>query len=121
MTAPSMNAMNEQAKEALLRRRNAIRRLYAKNAGDRQDMGEVVESDWPDRASDKETATMLDRLSEDEHRELIEIDAALRRISEGSFGKCESCGGAIGRLRLRALPETRLCITCSAERAAERP
>ncbi len=111
-----MNPMMEQAKEALLRRRTAIHKLNARNESERHDMGEVVQSDWPDRASDKETAMVLDRLSEDEQRELQEIDAALRRISDGSFGKCESCGGAIGRQRLRALPETRLCITCSSER-----
>ncbi len=111
-----MNVMFEQAKEALLRRRGAIRRLFAQNAGERQSMGEVVQSDWPDRASDKETATVLDRLSEEEQRELVEIDAALRRINDGTFGKCEHCGGAIGRQRLRALPETRLCITCSSQR-----
>jgi hypothetical protein len=48
-----------------------------------------------------------------EHRELAEIDAALQRISRGSWGHCERCGGAIGRSRLRAMPEVRHCLTCS--------
>jgi RNA polymerase-binding transcription factor DksA len=45
--------------------------------------------------------------------ELVEIDAALARIAEGSYGQCEVCGGAIGRDRLRALPAVRRCVTCS--------
>jgi DnaK suppressor protein len=46
-------------------------------------------------------------------RELVEIDAALARIADGTYGTCEICGGAIGRDRLRALPETRRCVGCS--------
>ena len=46
-------------------------------------------------------------------RELLEIDAALARIAAGTYGRCESCGGAIGRDRLRALPEVRRCVNCS--------
>ncbi len=46
-------------------------------------------------------------------RELVEIEAALARIAEGTFGTCELCGGAIGRDRLRALPEARRCLACS--------
>lgn len=45
--------------------------------------------------------------------ELREIEAALARIAEGTYGACEVCGGAIGRDRLRALPEVRRCVSCS--------
>jgi DnaK suppressor protein len=45
--------------------------------------------------------------------ELSEIDAALARIADGTYGSCEQCGGAIGRDRLRALPEVRRCLACS--------
>lgn len=47
--------------------------------------------------------------------ELLETDAALDRIEQGSYGRCEKCGGAIGRQRLFALPAARLCIECSAK------
>jgi DnaK suppressor protein len=49
----------------------------------------------------------------DTRSELSEIEAALRRIARGTYGSCERCGGAIGRDRLRALPEVRFCIRCS--------
>jgi len=44
--------------------------------------------------------------------ELAEIDAALERIAEGTFGSCVRCGGAIGHQRLRAVPETPYCMAC---------
>jgi len=51
--------------------------------------------------------------SEEHARELTELDAALARLDDGTWGRCERCQGAIGRDRLRALPETRLCLPCS--------
>jgi DnaK suppressor protein len=51
-------------------------------------------------------------LSSDERREVEEIDAALERIASGDWGRCELCSGAIGRSRLRAMPETRRCAHC---------
>ena len=46
-------------------------------------------------------------------RELHEVRQALERIEAGTWGRCENCSGAIGRDRLRALPETRTCLDCS--------
>ncbi len=46
--------------------------------------------------------------------EAVEIDAALARIEAGTYGRCEACGGAIGRQRLRAISEVRLCLSCTA-------
>jgi DnaK suppressor protein len=45
--------------------------------------------------------------------ELSETQAALDRIERGAYGRCESCGGAIGRQRLLALPAARYCIGCA--------
>ena len=45
--------------------------------------------------------------------ELAETQAALQRIVVGTYGRCETCGGAIGRQRLLALPATRFCIGCA--------
>lgn len=52
-------------------------------------------------------------LSDAERQELLDIDAALQRIAGGYFGRCERCGGAMGRHRLRAIPEARYCMTCA--------
>ena len=48
-------------------------------------------------------------------QELSETEAALARIEEGKFGRCDGCGGAIGRQRLLALPAARLCIECTSK------
>ncbi len=40
------------------------------------------------------------------------VDAALKRISEGTFGKCLNCGQEINTKRLEAIPWVRYCITC---------
>jgi DnaK suppressor protein len=37
---------------------------------------------------------------------------ALERIAEGEYGVCESCGRAIGKMRLQAFPRATLCMPC---------
>jgi DnaK suppressor protein len=43
---------------------------------------------------------------------LASVDAALKRISEGTFGNCLNCGQEINSKRLDAVPWVRYCITC---------
>ena len=43
---------------------------------------------------------------------LDKVDAALRRIRNGSYGSCERCGKPIDKARLKALPYSVLCIDC---------
>lgn len=45
-------------------------------------------------------------------RLLYHIDEALRRIKEGTYGKCQQCGKDISVARLEAVPHARLCIDC---------
>jgi RNA polymerase-binding transcription factor DksA len=47
---------------------------------------------------------------------LAEIEAALEKFDNGSYGRCERCGGEIGAARLEAMPAARLCITCASAR-----
>ena len=41
---------------------------------------------------------------------LVEVEAAMARLDDGSYGTCEVCGGAIGDARLEAMPSARFCI-----------
>jgi DnaK suppressor protein len=43
---------------------------------------------------------------------LEQVDAALRRLDEGSYGRCIRCGQPIAPERLEALPWAAHCITC---------
>ncbi len=46
---------------------------------------------------------------------LREIDLALEKLEEGTYGICESCGKPISLKRLRIMPSARLCIRCKAK------
>jgi|SRR5947209_6162741 len=53
--------------------------------------------------------------------ELADIEHALRRITEGTYGTCEACGRQIDDARLEAMPAARLCLEdqAKAERQAK--
>jgi RNA polymerase-binding protein DksA len=51
-------------------------------------------------------------LIENEEEIVREIDDALERIEDGTYGKCDSCGKTIKKTRLKALPHARNCIEC---------
>lgn len=42
-------------------------------------------------------------------REIEEVDRAVERLEDGSYGRCEACGEAIGDERLEARPAARTC------------
>jgi len=41
-----------------------------------------------------------------------QTEHAIERIDGGAYGVCESCGRAIGKLRLQAFPRATLCLAC---------
>ena len=43
---------------------------------------------------------------------LDQVQHALNRIEHGTYGICESCGNAIGKMRLQAFPRATLCMSC---------
>ena len=49
-------------------------------------------------------------------RHLAELDLALTRLAEGSYGQCEHCGEPIPHERLLARPTARTCVPCAARR-----
>lgn len=44
---------------------------------------------------------------------LVELEQARQRLRDGSYGRCERCGGEIGEPRLLARPATRRCVRCA--------
>ena len=49
--------------------------------------------------------------------QLADIDAALAKIQDGTYGKCEICGKPIEPARLEVLPQARRCMNCKALQA----
>lgn len=46
-------------------------------------------------------------------RQLLEqVERALDRVEDGTYGPCESCGNPIGKARLQAFPRATLCVPC---------
>lgn len=66
-----------------------------------------------DLASDNFEQEVAISLLETEEQRLEEIVAALERIANGTFGRCEECHREILQERLRAIPYTPLCIDCA--------
>ena len=51
-------------------------------------------------------------LAEGEREQLFALDEAIKRIDEGSYGKCDECGTDISKQRLKVMPQAKLCIKC---------
>ena len=68
-------------------------------------------SDMDDVSGESDNETTY-RLLEIGSAELEEIEYALERIDEGTYGVCEECDEPIGVERLEALPFTAVCIKC---------
>jgi DnaK suppressor protein len=67
-----------------------------------------------DRTDDFDREFALNLVSS-EHDAVFEIDSALRRIDERTYGLCEVCGCALERARLMALPFARCCVKCQSD------
>ena len=94
--------------------KEALDYLHEDNPGSMEDETQEIPSD--NHLGDMATITH-DReidytLEENEERVLAAIDAALKRIDDGTFGTCRSCGQPIAIERLEALPYTTQCIDC---------
>jgi DnaK suppressor protein len=118
-----METWVNQAREALMQRRSSLRGVLRGTGLMLEGLRSERESDPVDEAAEDSAKAVLEGLSERERRELRDIDEALARIEQGRFGHCARCGGAIGRHRLRAIPEARHCMACStmAVRSGETP
>ena len=110
-----MDTLMNEARTALLQRRSSLRGMLRLNLPEVGGQRSRREPDAVDEAVEESAEEVRARLSEREARELRDIDDALVRIEQGRFGHCARCGGAIGRHRLRAVPEARHCMACSAQ------
>lgn len=74
------------------------------------------ENNYRDHMADQGTATFareLDLTLEEQARDhLAQIERALQRIADGTYGKCSNCAGEIPLARLEAMPEAELCLSC---------
>lgn len=69
-------------------------------------------NDSVDEASSTITQTLLNTMNKNHQQRILSVEAALRRIDEGVFGVCISCGKDIAADRLDAVPWATKCIKC---------
>lgn len=55
-------------------------------------------------------------IASNERKFIYELDDALKRIEDGTFGTCEDCKGLIAKNRLKVVPYARLCVKCQEKR-----
>lgn len=55
-------------------------------------------------------------LASNDREALYELDDALKKIEEGTFGICEDCKSPIAKNRLKVIPSARLCVSCQEKR-----
>jgi len=94
----------------------------ARRSGLERELAAIIESSGAAGADDEHDPEGATIAFERQHaaallgqarQQLAGIDAALRRVAAGSYGRCEKCGQPIGADRLAARPATTTCIGCA--------
>lgn len=115
------NNWHERFRQAMLDRKAALQRVLQSNLRsvkqeDYQPAVEVVERASTDAADD-----LAAGLAEIESAELAQIDEALQRLEQGTYGECQDCGKAIPQKRLQFVPFALRCVECERSRETGRP
>ena len=91
---------------------NALNKDHAKTTSMPSDMAELGSENF-----DQELTLSLLGSEKDA---LEQIDRALKRNEDGSFGQCEECGMKIPKPRLHAIPYASLCVQCASQQEEDR-
>ncbi|NWF93377.1 MAG: TraR/DksA family transcriptional regulator [Syntrophaceae bacterium] len=99
-------------KKILLKEREEIvgevKQIYESS----KEMGQDGIQDIGDEAANIYNKQILLSLTENERIRLQEVDEALDRIENGTYGICEECGGPISPKRLEVRPVAKYCVPC---------
>jgi DnaK suppressor protein len=115
VTALDTTEFRELLEEERQRIVDAIQYLASESPGNMQDeVGELggigVDNHLGDMASVTFDRELDEGLGEGAQQTLSQIDRALAKLDDGTYGICERCGGPVGEERLRARPWATLCI-----------
>jgi DnaK suppressor protein len=112
-------AFLKKMREKLLEMRAQLLRNTQSDLQEGREQTKDEGMDTYDIASDARDREISLILNDRDRDKALAIDDALARIDEGSYGVCESCESDIAEARLEALPFTRLCVSCQADREKE--
>ena len=77
------------------------------------DLDSLASADTEERATEREGDEVLESLGNQGADELKRIEAALKRVADGTYGDCVKCGEEISTDRLELLPATPFCRNCA--------
>jgi DnaK suppressor protein len=100
--------------KTLVGRRDELRKRLG---GDLKDLRATaaISGDEADKAFDSGSGEVSSQLAQLESRELFQIERAIQRLKQGTYGVCEGCAKKIPVSRLNALPFSTTCINCQRE------
>ena len=108
-----------EIKDVLERRRDELTERRERIARHTRHRDEPLPPDFAEQAVELENGETLVALDREVNAELREIERALRRLDDGSYGECTECGEPIPERRLAALPYTSLCIDCATTKQSQ--
>jgi DnaK suppressor protein len=119
-TPTAEDAMRDDRKESLrtmlLERRTVLTReiddLLQRHRTDQLIQREQSVSDSGDKSLQDSTGEQQISILEVRNRMRNQLDEALRRLNEGTYGVCEDCGRQVSPERLKAVPFARRCVEC---------
>ena len=103
------------AKKVTIMLEERLRFLSAKVDEIEGDLREPADPDFAEQATEAEADEVLEGLESSALMEISQINAALARIEEGSYGECATCGEPVGEKRLEAIPHAAQCISCASK------
>ena len=107
--------MSKKIKEILIHIREELLKEIAENMKIESDSLKSEIGDFYDLADEEKRRQFLLLLCDRDRNKLEEIEQALQRIEEKTYGFCEECGNKILKKRLQVIPFARLCVTCKSE------
>lgn len=102
----------ERFKKILIKEREQIIGEVKQIDESSKEIGQDGIQDIGDEATTIYNKQLLLSLNENERKRLQEVDEALDRIENGTYGICEECGGPISLKRLEVRPVAKYCVPC---------
>ena len=99
-------------REMLLKKKEALSRHLQSELSGLEATDKHHLADLEEMASDTQDTDSVCEIMEIGAHTLEQVDKALTRIDDGSYGLCEECGDSIPFVRLEALPFATLCVSC---------
>jgi DnaK suppressor protein len=107
---------DRKLKELLMKKKTALLADVKKSIGDKLDVDirltfDILK-DNPDKSVDELLKHVDAKIIGNKSEEIDDIDSALHKLEDGTYGVCEECGDDIPVKRLDAVPSASYCVNC---------